>query len=79
MSNKELSYNDFANEVKKYLREYENFKNLSDKDMLNLDSFEEFIKSDYKSFIEDVKAGKDFDRELEYKAKLSAYNLFMLN
>lgn len=79
MVNKNLSYEDFANEVKKYLREYKHFKNLTDEALVSLDSFEEFVKLDYESFINNVSKENDFNKELKNKAELSAYNVFLMN
>lgn len=73
------SYEDFANEVKKYLRWYKHFKNLTDEALVSLDSFEEFVKLDYESFINNVSKENDFNKELKNKAELSAYNVFLMN
>lgn len=79
MGNKNLSYEDFANEVKKYLRGYKHFKNLTDEALDSLDSFEEFVRLDYESLINNASKDNDFNKELKHKAELSAYNLFLMN
>ncbi|MFR9276569.1 MAG: hypothetical protein ACLVK5_00480 [Peptoniphilus senegalensis] len=73
------TYEEFKNEVKKYLRGYTHFKNLTDEALVSLDSFEEFVKLDYESFINDLSEENDFDRELKNSAELSAYNVFLMN
>lgn len=79
MANKNLTYEDFANEVKKYLRGYKHFKNLTDEALDSLDSFEEFVKLDYESLITNISKENDFNKELKNKAELSAYNVFLMN
>lgn len=73
------SYEDFANEVKKYLRGYKHFKNLTDEALDSLDSFEEFVKLDYESLLNNASKENDFNKELKNKAELSAYNVFLMN
>ena len=79
MGNKNLSYEDFANEVKKYLRGYKHFKNLTDEALVSLDSFEEFVRLDYESLINNASKENDFNKGLKHKAELSAYNLFLVD